>query len=663
MKRIFVFVLSVTCSLSTFAQFTQNELNDKFGAIRAEMVRYACKVADYKKDTTITKIQNQNIFAFYNDLESQGTKDKRIATLKTIIGNANNGITLNGTNINVYKSRITQFKDGIIKGLLSNYNKKKDEINIADFDFNNKINKLVADCEQKVKDTVDAKAKAEKEDSIAKAKAKEEAELKQKDDAEKVAAEQAAADNAAAAEQAAADKASREKAAKEKAIADKKLAEDQKAQQEEQARIEADKKVADLTQQIQALKNENSKENDSKIAELQNEIDKLKKQNNPNTVLYIIIVALIIASLTVLLVKKNKKSKKMDIPEIQQPTTQPITAASQLQQSDINVQKEPISQTLPQSKPIQPIVRPQPKPEPSPKFPVPPAKTTFAVDANKWIVVGASVIGNGHISAKLPCQDNHKYESLGESWGIAIVSDGAGSAEYSHVGSRIVAERGIVHFKALIEKEGWLKNNELPTDAKWLQTSYSTLKAIRNDMEAFAKAQNISLKSLYATVIVVIHTPDGILATHVGDGRAGYKNQKDEWKALITPHKGEEANQTIFLPSDFWNTPNYVMSGVLVPESVVIREKPFAFTLMSDGCENSAWQYYIKNEKTGKFYDPNEPHPAFFDSLSETLHSFHKDKIELKEQEEKWVNFITAGNDSLKNEADDKTMIIGVLYQ
>jgi len=560
MKWIFVFVLSVVCSLSTFAQLTQDELNDKFGAIRAEMVMFACKVADYKNDTTLAKIQNQNIFAFYNDLESQSAKDKKIATLKTLIGNANTGITLNGTNINAYKSRITQFKDGIVKGLLSNYNKKKDEINTADTDFSNKINKLVVDCEQKAKNAADAKAK------------------------------------------------------------------------------------------------------DAKIAELQNEIDKLKKQNNPNIVLYIIIVALIITSLIVLLIKKKKKSKKKGNIEIQQPTTPPIKDVSQLPQSKPEVQKEP---TLPKSPQPTPQLSPEAntEPESSSKFPVPPAITTFAIDANKWIVVGASVIGNGHISAKLPCQDSHKYESLGESWGIAIVSDGAGSSEYSHVGSRIVAERGIVHFKALIEKEGWLKNNELPSDAKWLQTSYSTLKAIRNDMEAFAKAQNISLKSLYATVIVVIHTPEGILATHIGDGRAGYKNQKDEWKALITPHKGEEANQTIFLPSDFWHFPNYVMSGVLVPESVVIRERPFAFTLMSDGCESSAWQYYTKNEKTGKFYDPNEPHPAFFDSLSETLYSFHKDKIALKEQEKKWANFISEGNVSLKNEPDDKTMILGVLYQ
>jgi len=294
------------------------------------------------------------------------------------------------------------------------------------------------------------------------------------------------------------------------------------------------------------------------------------------------------------------------------------------------------------------------------KLEVEPAQP-FAIDTDEWTMVGTSVIGKGHISAKIPCQDYCKYESLGKGWGIAIVSDGAGSAEFSHFGSKIIVEKGIIRFKELIEKEGWLKNNELPDDAKWQQVTYSTLKAIRDDMEMFAKTKKISLKSLNATVIVLIHSPLGILATHVGDGRSGYKNKNGEWEALIKPHKGEEANQTIFLPSDFWDISQFQISGVSVPENIIIREQVLAFTLMSDGCENTAWQYYQKNEETGKFYDPNKPHPPFFEPLCETLQSFHNDKVDLKERKEKWNKFLTDGTKSFENETDDKTMILGVL--
>lgn len=287
--------------------------------------------------------------------------------------------------------------------------------------------------------------------------------------------------------------------------------------------------------------------------------------------------------------------------------------------------------------------------------------TAFAIDADEWIIIGASVIGNGHISAKLPCQDNHKYEYLGNGWGLAITSDGAGSAEKSHVGSKLVTDCCIIRFKSLIKREGWIIKKDLPTDVEWYRHSYLALKTVRDDLDNFSQKNNISLELMNATVIVVIHTPHGILAVHIGDGRAGYKSEKGEWKSILTPHKGEEANQTIFLTSKFWENYPYVMSSVSVPEAVVVREKPYSFTLMSDGCERSAWQYYQKDEQTGIFYDPNIPHPPFFNPLCETLQSFRIDKVDYIERQEKWRKFITNGTKSFEREKDDKTMILGVM--
>jgi len=280
----------------------------------------------------------------------------------------------------------------------------------------------------------------------------------------------------------------------------------------------------------------------------------------------------------------------------------------------------------------------------------------FAESHDNWIAVGASVIGNSHISMGLPCQDNNKYVYLKNGWGIAITSDGAGSAKYSDIGSRIVVERGIHYFQSVIEQKQWAERNVLPTEAEWTSIAYTTVKAIRTDLEKFSTTKRLELGALSATIIVVIHTPLGFLATHVGDGRAGYKDNAGEWKALITPHKGEEANQTIFLTSDFWNLPYYVMSGVMVPESHVVHCHPVAFTLMSDGCEHTAWQCNMKNEKTGVFYDPNKPFERFFNPLVDDLSNGTTNDLKTR-----WARFIAQGNDSFKNESDDKTMILGVL--
>lgn len=341
-----------------------------------------------------------------------------------------------------------------------------------------------------------------------------------------------------------------------------------------------------------------------------------------------------------------------------------------------NATTTPTSTTTPKSNPTPtPTATPQPTPNPTPKptpnptpTPVPtptpkPTPATTPVPTPKqgeWVVVGASVKGNGHIESNMPCQDNNKFEILGKGWGVAVVSDGAGSAAHSELGSKVVVERGAFHFKNLVEKEGWMDKNILPSDAEWLQKSYFVLKTIRNEVEMVAKKNNVDLKSLSATCLAVVFSPFGLLAVHVGDGRMGCKTASGGWKAIMTPHKGDEANQTLFLISEFWDIPNYVQSGVLVPESIVVREPVEAFAVMSDGCESTAWLCTAQNAETGKYYDQNKPFEGFFNPLEETLASFHKDNVPEEERKEKWYKFIESGTKGFVKEQDDKTMILGV---
>lgn len=291
-----------------------------------------------------------------------------------------------------------------------------------------------------------------------------------------------------------------------------------------------------------------------------------------------------------------------------------------------------------------------------------PTNTISSKKDTIWAVVGASVKGNGHIQTGMPCQDCHKYESIGKGWGIAIVSDGAGSAKHSEIGSKVVVERGVIHFKKLVEKEGWMQSNTLPTDIEWWQKSYDVLKTLRNDVAMVAQKNNVEIRDLSATCLVVIYSPVGLLAAHVGDGRMGYENMSGEWKPMMTPHKGEEANQTIFLVSDFWSIPNFTLSGVLVPESVVVRDPVKSFALMSDGCENTAWLCTAKNEETGRYYDRNLPFVGFFNPLRETVLSQVKDNIPESERNERWHAFIESGTDGFVKEQDDKTMVYGVNF-
>ena len=284
-------------------------------------------------------------------------------------------------------------------------------------------------------------------------------------------------------------------------------------------------------------------------------------------------------------------------------------------------------------------------------------------DKNKWFVVGASAIGKSHISSKKPCQDNHYSEYLGNGWGIAITSDGAGSADFSHYGSEFVAKTSALNaFKNLVLKNKWHKKNYLPSTKEWQNHSIDLLRQVYKELEIFASKNNYPFASVACTVIIVIFSPNGLLVTHIGDGRAGYRNENNEWKSMLTPHKGEESNQTIFITSTPWlQDKDLKMSDVLVPESRVILEKPKAFILMSDGCEAHSFECSLMDSETNKWSDPNKPYIKFFDPIYNQLVEMSSKNVALKDANEKWQQFIVEGTAGLKEESDDKTMIVGVL--
>ena len=311
---------------------------------------------------------------------------------------------------------------------------------------------------------------------------------------------------------------------------------------------------------------------------------------------------------------------------------------------------------LPPTKPS-PVV---PTEEKKPLPPVAGKQGCFSVDADNCVVIGASVQGKGHVQADLPCQDSCKYTYLGRGWGIAVVSDGAGSASKSQVGSKIVVERATGHFTEVIKELEWMERNMLPTNEDWAQIAYSVLRRVHDDMAYFAREKHVELKELGATAIVMIHSPLGLLVTHVGDGRAGYRNYDGEWLPIIVPHKGEEANQTIFITSKFWDRPAFRLSGRLIPESIVIREKVTGFTLMSDGCENTSWLVSRLDKESGRVYDPNRPFPRFFDSVTGTLLRYHNENVDGDERAEAWRSFLDTGK-AFSNETDDKTLILGII--
>ncbi|MBQ0121255.1 MAG: protein phosphatase 2C domain-containing protein [Bacteroidales bacterium] len=290
-------------------------------------------------------------------------------------------------------------------------------------------------------------------------------------------------------------------------------------------------------------------------------------------------------------------------------------------------------------------------------------RASWGCDDESIFILGASVQGKSHISSDVPCQDFCSYQPLGNGWGIAIVSDGAGSATHSDMGSKIVVERAKEHFSNLINSKGWIAKGEFPNERSWRRSAFFALKNVYDDLKDYATVQKCEVKSLNATIIVVIHAPFGLLVTHIGDGRAGYKDEAGKWHAVMVPHKGEEANQTIFVTNELWGIRFFELSGVDVPESRIITGKITAFTLMSDGCEHTTWLINQINED-GKYYDPNTPYAPLVDGFIETLNDF---RAENDNHSTNNGDIVTEWAENLKSgsmfacEIDDKTMVLAIL--
>lgn len=276
-----------------------------------------------------------------------------------------------------------------------------------------------------------------------------------------------------------------------------------------------------------------------------------------------------------------------------------------------------------------------------------------------WMIVGASAKGLSHANLDLPCQDSFGLKDLGNGWGIAVVSDGAGSAQFAHLGSAFLVKETILLFSQAIEKNHWQKNNQLPTIETWSNTAQTYFKILRKSLEKYATSEKIKIKDLSATLILLIYSPIGLLTAHIGDGRAAFLGKNANWKALIKPWKGEYANETVFVSSDIWNE-NQISTYL---KCDVLDEEPLAFALLTDGLERHSFVCNVWNEDLQKFYDPNLPFDNFFNPLVENLVKMHKYGASKDEIQAKWIKFITEGTEKLKSETDDKTMILAVCIE
>lgn len=269
-----------------------------------------------------------------------------------------------------------------------------------------------------------------------------------------------------------------------------------------------------------------------------------------------------------------------------------------------------------------------------------------------WLLLAHSAIGRQHVKNGAPCQDAHRLIPVEAGRGVAVVCDGAGSAKESQLGAWLAANRAAHLFKDHMLATGW----RFPADLdEWRAASHGLMLQTAGFLHRVAAAAHREFKALACTVIVVVYSPCGALVCHIGDGRAALRDGLGIWRAAMTPFKGEEANQTIFITSDLWRE-NPAFLGCHLFEQPIT-----GFALMSDGCETHAFQINRYDEENGIYIQLNDPYPPFFEPLRTQLLELHQQGHPQAKLDEEWREFIESGTRGLRLEPDDKTMILGIL--
>src|SRR5258708_4734397 len=133
-----------------------------------------------------------------------------------------------------------------------------------------------------------------------------------------------------------------------------------------------------------------------------------------------------------------------------------------------------------------------------------------------WRLVRCSVVGTSHLSTRKPCEDAcaHMVFECPPDVGqllVAVVSDGAGSASHSQLGSHIACEKFIAVVQVYLSTGGRVCDINRRLAEEWLQQ-------VASEIEERAKASDHQTRDYACTLLAAIVSEDAAAFLQIGDG-------------------------------------------------------------------------------------------------------------------------------------------------
>ena len=166
------------------------------------------------------------------------------------------------------------------------------------------------------------------------------------------------------------------------------------------------------------------------------------------------------------------------------------------------------------------------------------------MDVGDWRFAGASAVGTSHLKSGAPCQDAFKcglYQSAHEGEVILLmVSDGAGSARFSDIGSELACREFGSSLELYLAEGSRVASLDSALIRKWFDNVVEAL-------NARAETDGEPLRDYACTLIASILTPTHAAFAQVGDGAIVVREGPEDWCYIFWPQHGEYINTTNFI--------------------------------------------------------------------------------------------------------------------
>jgi hypothetical protein len=164
-----------------------------------------------------------------------------------------------------------------------------------------------------------------------------------------------------------------------------------------------------------------------------------------------------------------------------------------------------------------------------------------------WSWAGACSIGTSHLRAGVGCDDSAACVELTTQAGstlIAVASDGAGSAELSRYGSRMVVRDFCRAAASFVLAGGVADDINESIAGEWVDN-------IRDRINQAAVRAETKPQVFAATLVAGVVQREQTTIVHVGDGACALRLAGEtSWKAPSWPSQGEYAGTTYFVTDE-----------------------------------------------------------------------------------------------------------------